>query len=40
MQTEKEDEDEASPEEYVALSNFTGSGGDQVRDQHRRVAAE
>ncbi|XP_076603603.1 protein arginine N-methyltransferase 2 isoform X1 [Chaetodon auriga] len=30
MQTEKEAEDDASPEEYVALSNFTGSGSDQL----------
>ncbi|XP_037646485.1 protein arginine N-methyltransferase 2 [Sebastes umbrosus] len=31
MQTEKEDEDEASvEEEYVALSSFTGSGSDQL----------
>uniref|UniRef100_A0A3P8T782 Protein arginine N-methyltransferase 2 n=1 Tax=Amphiprion percula TaxID=161767 RepID=A0A3P8T782_AMPPE len=29
MQAEKEDEDEASPEEYVALSDFTGGGSDQ-----------
>lgn len=36
MQTEKEDDEDASPEEYVALSNFTGSGNDQVRDPHRR----
>lgn len=36
MQAEKEeDEDDTSPEEYVAVSNFTGSGSDQVRDPHR-----
>ncbi|KAF3843031.1 hypothetical protein F7725_001880 [Dissostichus mawsoni] len=30
MQTEKEDDDDASVEEYVALSNFTGGGSNQV----------
>uniref|UniRef100_A0A7N8X5B9 Protein arginine N-methyltransferase 2 n=1 Tax=Mastacembelus armatus TaxID=205130 RepID=A0A7N8X5B9_9TELE len=30
MQTEKEDEDDAAPEEYVALCDFTGSGSDQL----------
>ncbi|XP_041857872.1 protein arginine N-methyltransferase 2 [Melanotaenia boesemani] len=30
MQTEKEDEDDTSPEEYVALSDFTGSGSEQL----------
>ncbi|XP_065818251.1 protein arginine N-methyltransferase 2 isoform X3 [Labrus bergylta] len=30
MQTEKEGEDDVSPEEYVALSDFTGSGSDQL----------
>ncbi|XP_063355598.1 protein arginine N-methyltransferase 2 [Pelmatolapia mariae] len=30
MQTEKEDEDDASCEEYVARSDFTGSGTDQL----------
>ncbi|KAM6979296.1 protein arginine N-methyltransferase 2 [Tautogolabrus adspersus] len=30
MQTEKEGEDDDSPEEYVALSDFTGSGSDQL----------
>lgn len=30
MQTEKEDEDDASPEELVALSDFTGSGSEQL----------
>uniref|UniRef100_A0AAQ6IGU9 Protein arginine N-methyltransferase 2 n=2 Tax=Anabas testudineus TaxID=64144 RepID=A0AAQ6IGU9_ANATE len=30
MQAEKEDEDDASPEEYVALCDFTGSGSDQL----------
>ncbi|KAM8749409.1 protein arginine N-methyltransferase 2 [Acanthopagrus schlegelii] len=31
MQAEKEeDEDDTSPEEYVAVSNFTGSGSDQL----------
>lgn len=32
MQTDKEEDEDASPEEYVALSDFTGSGSDQVRD--------
>lgn len=33
MQTEKEDEDDGACDgEYVALSDFTGSGSDQVRD--------
>lgn len=39
MQTEKEDEDDAFPEEYVALSDFTGSGSDQVRHLTRPLAA-
>ncbi|XP_018527453.1 protein arginine N-methyltransferase 2 isoform X2 [Lates calcarifer] len=30
MQTEKEDEDDASPQECVAMSDFTGSGSDQL----------
>ncbi|KAM9709981.1 protein arginine N-methyltransferase 2 isoform 2-T2 [Menidia menidia] len=30
MQTEKEDEDDMSPEEYVASSDFTGSGSEQL----------
>nr|XP_020450447.1 protein arginine N-methyltransferase 2 isoform X2 [Monopterus albus] len=30
MQAEKEDEDEPPPEEYVALSDFTGSDSDQL----------
>ncbi|XP_044074087.1 protein arginine N-methyltransferase 2 isoform X1 [Siniperca chuatsi] len=30
MQTENEEEDDSSPEEYVALSNFTGGGSDQL----------
>lgn len=38
MQTEKEDEDDASPQECVAMSDFTGSGSDQVRDPHRSLA--
>lgn len=38
MQTEKEEEDNVSPQEYVALSNFTGNGSNQVRDPHRRHA--
>lgn len=38
MQTEKEEEEDGlSPEEYVALSDFTGSGSDQVRDLLRRL---
>ncbi|XP_067371655.1 protein arginine N-methyltransferase 2 [Channa argus] len=30
MQADKEDEDDASPEEYVTLSDFTGRGFDQL----------
>ncbi|KAM3608225.1 uncharacterized protein V6R79_021412 [Siganus canaliculatus] len=30
MQTDKEDEDDTSPEEYVALSSFAGSGSEQL----------
>ncbi|CAJ1079212.1 LOW QUALITY PROTEIN: protein arginine N-methyltransferase 2-like [Xyrichtys novacula] len=30
MQTETEDEGDVSPEEYVALSDFTGAGSDQL----------
>ncbi|XP_071381870.1 protein arginine N-methyltransferase 2 isoform X2 [Centroberyx affinis] len=30
MQTEKEDEDDASPEEFFGLSDFTGSDSDQL----------
>lgn len=29
---EEEEEDNVSPQEYVALSNFTGDGSDQVRE--------
>lgn len=43
MQTEREDEDDASVEEYVALSSFTGSGSDQLsfsRGDRLRVHAK
>ncbi|KAL7384756.1 hypothetical protein ABVT39_008062 [Epinephelus coioides] len=43
MQTEREDEDDASVEEYVALSSFNGSGSDQLsfsRGDRLRVHAK
>lgn len=35
MEAEGRSEDEAYPEEYVAMSKFTGSGSEQVREPHR-----
>lgn len=40
MQTDKEEDEDASPEEYVAHSDFSGSGSDQVRDPHRHEASQ
>lgn len=39
MEKVNEEEDNVSPQEYVALSNFTGDGSDQVREKHRRTIA-